>query len=182
MRLRGLSSRASASGNGSVAMMNEPMGMIFFRSAGVADEVYPLVAMKTSFAKTRPREVSRRKPGAPFSDARLIFCTRAFSKTRGSGSECGTSQSGNIARRIQSGANLVNDSAEVNVGTDFGAQVLLRNDAKLMIELATDHFDRTSVSVEMRLLAGNLKMAGAREVAIDLLFANNLLHKSDRSQ
>jgi len=39
MRLRGLSSRASESDSGSVVMMNDPMGMIFLRSAGVADEV-----------------------------------------------------------------------------------------------------------------------------------------------
>ena len=39
MRLRGLNSRATASGKTSVVMMYEPMGMIFFRSDGVADPV-----------------------------------------------------------------------------------------------------------------------------------------------
>jgi hypothetical protein len=39
MRLRGLSRRARASGKTSVVMMYDPMGMIFFRSAGVADPV-----------------------------------------------------------------------------------------------------------------------------------------------
>ena len=39
MRLRGLNSRASASGRTSVVMMYEPMGMIFLRSAGVAAPV-----------------------------------------------------------------------------------------------------------------------------------------------
>ena len=39
MRLRGLRSCASFSGKISVVMMNDPMGMIFLRSAGVAAPV-----------------------------------------------------------------------------------------------------------------------------------------------
>ncbi len=79
MRLRGLNSCASAPGNTSVVIMNDPIGMILLCSAGVTAPVYPLVPTKTSCAQSEPRDVVIFQPASPCRDSRSIAFTRACS-------------------------------------------------------------------------------------------------------
>ena len=48
---------------------------------------------------------------------------------------------------------------------------------KLMIELLRDDFRGPCIGVEVRLLASDFQMSAAREVAINILFAHDLLNQ-----
>ncbi len=91
----------------------------------------------------------------------------------------GAAESGDIARGIQSRANFIDHAAVINARPDFGVQFIFLHHAQPMIELARDHLRLAGVVVEMLLLAGHFQVAATREVAIDIFFADNLLHTID---
>src|SRR5690349_3394649 len=84
-------------------------------------------------------------------------------------------QPGHITRRIASGADLVDHPTVIDRRSDLGTQPAPGYDAQLVIEFDLDHFCLALVIVKMLLLAGHLKMAAAREIAVDSLFAHDLL-------
>ena len=51
-----------------------------------------------------------------------------------------------------------------------------------VVEFAGDQFHRARIGIEVRLLAGDLQMAAAREIAIDLFLGHELFDAIDRRQ
>src|SRR5690349_3329756 len=87
----------------------------------------------------------------------------------------GMSQAGNVARGVESGTDLVHQSAVVDGGADFTAQLAARHHPELMVEVAGDDFSGAAEGGKMSRLARDLEVAAAGEVAGDLLFFDDLL-------
>src|SRR6266852_2960642 len=145
MRLRGLSSRASPAGKTSVEMMYEPMGMIFFRSAGVASVVYAPLARSTSRAATVPFEVCTRKWRVPLAEVVSTLSTRVSSWRQAPARRAASASPATYR------AGFVHHAAEINVRADFAAQLAFGNDAQRVIEFTLDQRGGFFVAIEVRL-------------------------------
>ena len=93
-----------------------------------------------------------------------------------------SSQPGDVACRIQSGADFIHHAAVINARPDLCAQFATLYHAQLMLEFACDHFRLPRIIVEVLLLAGDFQVSATREVAVDALFAHDLLDAIDRVQ
>src|SRR5258708_1387925 len=93
-------------------------------------------------------------------------------KNGGSGAFGGLGEPGNEAGGIQAGASVVNQSAVINSGANFGLELVFGDDALFMIKVAFGFFGGAAEIVEMFCFAGHLEVAAAREIAGDIFFAN----------
>ena len=122
--------------------------------------------------EVQTRTAATPEPMGDFLDARVIVEASA-------GALSGVGQACNVARRVQARAGFVNHAAEINVGADFGAKLTFWDDALMVLEFALDAGGGFGVSVEMGLLAGNLEVAAAGEVAVDVFIAHDLFDQID---
>src|SRR5258706_1421305 len=106
------------------------------------------------------------------------FDTRVLEDFR-AGFHRGAAESRDIARGIQSRTHFIGHAAVINVRPDFRTQLTSLYDAQLMIKFARNHLRLAAVVVEMLLLAGHFQVAATREVAVNSLVTNNLLHTID---
>jgi hypothetical protein len=124
MRLRGLSSWASASGRVSVVMMNDPMGMSFLLQRGSG---FPGVAAGGDEDFARPQRAARGRD-LPSRLALTRFALQAFDprvlEDFCTGFHGGAAESGDVARGIQSRADFIDHAAVVNVRSDLCAQLV----------------------------------------------------------
>ena len=95
---------------------------------------------------------------------------------------CRSRQSRHILRWIKPRADFINHATEVNVGSDFGSQLILRHDSQVMVEFAGDHFRLMTVVVEMFLFASDLEVPAAGKRTLNRFFPHDLLHAIYRSQ
>src|SRR5207245_11627132 len=108
--------------------------------------------------------------------ARDLLEPSAFIDRRSS-FESGPRKASNVTRWIQSSAALVNQSSKIDGRADFAGQVLAGNNPKLVIEFFCDDLGGACVRIEMRLLAGDFQVSAAREVAVDVFLANDLVNQ-----
>ena len=59
---------------------------------------------------------------------------------------------------------------------------MARHDPQLMIKFARDHLGLAGVVIKMLLLARDLQMSAAREIACNVFFTNDLLHTINARQ
>src|SRR6266481_3077135 len=86
---------------------------------------------------------------------------------------------GNVPRGIQARAGFVHHAAEINVRADFAAQLASWDDAHFVTEFALQERGGFFVAVEVGLLAGNFQVAAAREIAVDIFLAHDVLDAVD---
>ena len=88
-------------------------------------------------------------------------------------------EASDVPRGIQARAGFVHHATQIDFGTDFTAQLAFRDDAQFMIEFALDERSGSFIAIEVRLLARHFQVATAREVAVDVLLAHDLLDAVD---
>src|SRR6266404_5055257 len=93
-------------------------------------------------------------------------------KDTGSGTSDGLGEPGDESGGIQAGAGVVNQSAVINSGANFGLELVFEDDALFMIKMAFGFFGGAAEIVEMFWFTSHLEVAAAREIAGDIFFAN----------
>ena len=95
-------------------MMNDPIGMIFFCSAGVAWLVYPLVATKTSLGPERTARGLKLPAGISLARVALNVLDSCVFEDLSSGLQGSAAQSGDVAGGIASGTDLIDHATVIN--------------------------------------------------------------------
>src|SRR5882724_1229607 len=93
-------------------------------------------------------------------------------KDGGSGALGGLGDPGDESGGIQAGASVVNQSAVINSGANFGLELVFGDDALFMIKVAFGFFGGAAEIVEMFWFASHLEVAAAAEIAGDIFFAD----------
>jgi hypothetical protein len=90
----------------------------------------------------------------------------------GSGALRGAGEAGDQAGGVYSGAGIVDQAAVIDGRADFGLELILWNQALVMMEMARGFFRAPAEIIKVFPFAGDFEMAAAREIAGDIFFAH----------